>query len=339
MSNASLEQAPSSIVVGSVTNFGRYSGAVDNPNIEPSGMFGGVRLKEWHYLSFSGDEAFVAIAVVQLGYLSKAFAYVIDRRADWRIADYSSITPLGRSVTMSSSSVAGSTTFRSGKSRVEFVATGTRERGGWRAELDLQMHDGSRLHGSFTAERGEGFSLVHRLKSGNPAYTHKEAGMSAAADLRWGTRVINGVGLSSSDWTRSLAMRDTRWNWAAFTHRLADNRRVGLNLSAHVYDDRNGESEENVFFVDGRLHTLGGARFALPADPASEAWRVVSVKDGEFELMFEPRGAHHENANALVLRSRFVQPYGVFRGFVRAGGESIDVSGAVGVVEDHLARW
>jgi hypothetical protein len=300
---------------------------------------GAVRLKEWHYLSFSGDDAFVAIAMVQLGYLSKAFVYAIDRREGWRIADYSHIAPLGRSVTMAPSPVRGATTFRAGTNRVAFEATGTPETGGWKVDLDLRLSDRSRLVGGFTVLRGDGFSLVHKLPSGNPAYTHKDAGLLAEADLRWGDRPIRGRGLSSSDWTRSLAMRETRWRWAAFTHTLADGRRVGLNLSALVYDDARGESEENVVFVDGRLHSLGGARFELPRNPATEPWRVTSIRPGEFELTFEPRGAHRENTNALVLKSQFVQPFGVFTGFVRSGDEAIDVSGAVGVVEDHAAVW
>ena len=69
MSNNPLPYAPAAIISAGATNFGRFVGAIADPNIEPNGRLGRTRLKEWHYLSFAGDDAFVAIAVVQLGYL------------------------------------------------------------------------------------------------------------------------------------------------------------------------------------------------------------------------------------------------------------------------------
>lgn len=339
MSPKSLTPAPATLMGPTGPQFGRYVGAIERPELPLSGRWQRMRLKEWHYTSFSGDGALVALAIVQLGYVAKVFAYVIDTRDGWRIADTTRLFPLGGRVTMAPSSVSGRTVFSAGADRAEIEATGSPAAGGYRVNVDLGLSDGSRLRGELVIERGDGFSLLHRLDTGLPAYTHKDAGMKASADLTWGSRRIVGEGLSASDWTRALSKRETRWNWATAGVVMPDGRRVGLNLSAHVYDDANGESEENIVFVDGRPHSLGGARFELPAEPVRQPWRVQSHRDGEFDLTFHPRGAHHENTNAGVLMSRFVQPYGEFEGWVTISGERLTVDGARGVVEDHLARW
>jgi hypothetical protein len=316
--------------------FGRYLGAIPEPILPLPSPFGRFRLKEWHYFSFSGDDAFVALAIVQLGYLATGFVYAVDRRNGIRFAQTEALLPLGRGVTMAPSSIQGASLFRHGQDQTA-LRFAPDERG-WTAAIDVRL-EGERLHGEIRCQQGEGLALVHRLASGKPAYTHKDAGMVARADLTWGQRAIRGEGLACSDWTRSLAMHETRWNWASLSHRLPDGRHFGLNLSAHVLDDTQGESEEDAAWLDGKLHVLGGARFVVPERPSEQRWRIESMRQGEFALTFQPLGARRQDVDLGLVVGKFLQPFGEFTGVVQVGEETVQIERGFGVVEDHFARW
>jgi hypothetical protein len=97
------------------------------------------------------------------------------------------------------------------------------------------------------------------------------------------------------------------------------------------------------------LHALSEGRFELPpAERPGESlgdrarhlapWRIRSV-EGECDLVFTPRAVHDESLDLGLVRSRFVQPIGAFRGTVRRGDETLRIAHALGVVEDQDVRW
>jgi hypothetical protein len=57
--------------------------------------------------------------------------------------------------------------------------------------------------------------------------------------------------------------------------------------------------------------------------------------------VFTPEGARREDKDLLVAASRYVQPIGVFDGWVRAdhNAPKKDVVALAGVTEDHHSRW
>ena len=65
-------------------------------------------------------------------------------------------------------------------------------------------------------------------------------------------------------------------------------------------------------------------------------WRLVG--DG-IDLAFRPGGVHAQRTNLLVVKSRFVQPVGVFTGTVRVSGRDVQVESLPGVVEDQDVLW
>ena len=242
------------------------------------------------------------------------------------------LAPFGWGLQVAPSSVHGTTVWTRGENRLEIAAIAR----GWRATLALKL-DGKWLRGSAEIEQGEGLALVFPLAPKRLAYTHKDAGMLAELHMKFDDQPLPRQGLATLDWTRSAALRTTRWNWASCATRLKDGRRLGLNLSAHVYDDAAGASTENALWLDGQLQPLGGVTFALPASPASEVWHVQGP---EVELAFSPLGARRQNLNLGIIRSRFVQPFGHFAGTIRLpSGETLVVPASFGVVEDHLAVW
>jgi hypothetical protein len=288
------------------------------------------RLKEWHYMSFTTDEWYVAVGLVQLGYVANLFAYAVDRVQRRPAVEYGVLSPLGAALTFAPSSVVGRTSWRSRGATVSVDA-----RDGWDVELDIPLGS-ERLRGRAHVQSRDSLAMLHQLGPRRVAYTHKAAGWPASGQLELGTRLIrlNG-GLAASDWTRSQASRITEWKWASFSAFLPDGTPVGLNLSAQVYEDERGHSVENAFWSNGQVRQLRGVLFEVPSRPKEQRWRIRSVDSDEVDIEFEPLGAREEHTNFGLVRTDFVQPYGRFAGQVCGQ----DITGAFGVVEVHLSVW
>ncbi len=333
--------APHSARVGDSYSFGLYRRAIAVPNLSGSGLWAPFRLKEWHYLCASSGRYFFACAVVKLGYACKMFAYLVDRENPQRTVETSQLHPLGMGVSFAASSIDGRTSWedRNNHLVIEYVQT---PKPGWSVTLALQL-GAEKVQGTLHLEDAEALALLFKLPSGNPAYTHKAAGLTVTGSLS-----ANGVpidlrgAVGGIDWTRSVALRETRWQWSALQGITPQGERVGLNLSALVYDDASGNSLENALWVDGKVYPLGGVEFVLPADPRRQIWQVRSRQGSEVELRFTPLGSRDEQVNLGIIRSNFIQPYGTYEGTIRLpdqGIPSVCVDGMFGVVETHHSVW
>ena len=231
---------------------------------------------------------------------------------------------------MAPSSIAGTSRFR---------ARGVSIESGFEAGVQTRISvslSSVPCQAEFRLELDEALALLFPIAAQRAAYTHKASGMRVTGTLQLGPRRFDlSEGLASLDWTRSHALRHTRWNWASFVGHTGSGKRFGLNLSAHVYDDAAGNSLENAVWLDGRVHTLAGVRFEVPT-PTTGTWRIVSRDgSGEVDLTVQPSDERRSQLDLKLVRSVFVQPYGKAYGSVR--GERVD--GVVGVVEDHDALW
>ncbi len=336
-------------------HFGRFDQPIAKPAIAALGRQCRARTKRWQYTSLTLAEHFVAIAVADLGYAAHAFVYVVrhpqDPGSPQRAIEHASLTltqSLRPALHMAESSIAGTSTWRR---RGEHIAITWRTHGrsvavtavpGWHLDLDWPLGT-QRLRGQIVVDRpvaSRCLALVHPVAPNQPAYTHKEAGLPAVVDLRFGDEAIVGPAVATIDWTVGWMSRETRWKWTSAAWLTPDGRRAGLNLSAQVYDDDAGHSRENAVWLDGQLWPLRGVRYDVPANPASEPWRIRSLGGDEVDLTFHPRGARSERLNVGLIVSEFVQPYGSFTGRIRApNGPDLSLDGVFGVVEDHLSRW
>ena len=324
-----LEEAPASFFLRDQWQLGVYRTPFELAEMSKRG-WKRFRLKEWHYLSFTTDDWFVAVGLVQLGYVANLFAYAVDRMHSARVREYGALSPLGAALSFAPSSVRGQTAWQSRSASVCIEANE-----GWDVTLDMPLGP-ERLRGRAHIEARDSLAMLHRLGPSRVAYTHKAAGWPVSGALDLGGRSIRLDGaLGASDWTRSQASRITEWKWASLSALLTDGTPIGLNLSAQVYDDERGHSVENAFWVDGEVRRLSGVTFEVPSRPQTQRWRIHSIHGDEVDLDFEPLGAREEHTNFGIVRTDFVQPYGKFAGRVR--GHQID--GAFGVVETHLSVW
>ncbi|MBL8632699.1 MAG: DUF2804 domain-containing protein [Myxococcales bacterium] len=333
-----LPTAPDCAKHGDSYLFGRYKEAIHTPNIDAPGLLSRWKLKRWHYQSIATPQHFFAFALVDLGYAAKVFAYLIDRSRPTEKHEYTSLSPLGRGLQFADSSVQGQTAWQDGANRLAVSY-----QNGWQMTIDLRLGK-VRVHGQVSVQNDEALALLFRLPTGHPAYTHKAAGLRVHGSLFVNDTAIDlREAVASLDWTRSVALRETRWLWCSLQgYRGAV--RVGLNLSALVYDDAAGDSQENALWIDGRVYPLGGVTFSLPDNPRTEPWQIRS-KDphrSEINLVFTPYGTREEQLNLGLVMSRFIQPYGSYQGTVfstESGHPPLSVDGLFGVVETHHCLW
>ena len=277
--------------------------------------------KRWHYAGIFTDEVVVALAIVDLGWTSSAFAYLFDRRERRLRADLSRLGLPGGARVAERPSPDAVTSF----GRWRIARSGPR---GWRVEAHARgfLIDAT-LDEPDTAPT---LCAVATIDGGVANCTHKTLCVTARGTAAAGgaSFALDG-GFASLDHTHGLLARDTRWKWASAT-----GARVGFNL----VEGFNGPVE-NALWIDGALHSVGRAEMTFDAARPLEPWRIRTV-DGAIDVTFHPEGARGEHKQLVVAMSRYVQPIGVFRGKVRAPGSThtMDVELA-GVTEDHVARW
>lgn len=115
--------------------------------------------------------------------------------------------------------------------------------------------------------------------------------------------------------------RHTVWSWSAGVGVLTDGRPVAWNLVTGVHDAP--EASERTVWVDGVASEVG------PVEFASDLTRVG-------DLTFTEWSAREDNTNALLLRSKYRQPFGTFKGTLPDGNELAE---GYGVMETHDVYW
>jgi len=175
--------------------------------------------------------------------------------------------------------------------------------------------------------------------------------IKTAAMNTWGSITLHGAdaaqpprtlsldgGTGGMDYTNGYLPRHTAWQWAYTTGRLADGRLFGLNLVSQfsgIWD----EAHENAVWLDGALVPLDrGARVLFDKHDLMKPWTIRTV-DGSVHLQFQPLAVHREDLNLGVIRSRFVQPTGLYTGHVMVEGERVIVDRMPGVVENQDILW
>jgi hypothetical protein len=115
--------------------------------------------------------------------------------------------------------------------------------------------------------------------------------------------------------------RHTVWSWSAGVGVSADGRRVAWNLVTGVHDAP-GASERRVW-IDGEPREVGPVAFEPDLSRVGD-------------LRFSEWSARDDDTNALLLKSKYRQPFGTFRGTLPDGTELRE---GYGVMESHDVHW
>jgi hypothetical protein len=180
-------------------------------------------------------------------------------------------------------------------------------------EADLAVHEGDAVE-TVTPDPG-GY-----------AWTAKHGAGVARGTVRAGAREWRVEHPALIDVSAGYHPRHTSWCWSAGGGVLGDGRAVAWNLVEGIHDSP--RDSERTVWVDGRPHEVVPVRFA------PDLSGIAFIRDGALEFSAEATLRRH--ANLLLVRSRYEQPFGTFRGTLPGG---LELAEGYGVMERHDAVW
>ncbi len=320
---------PSFLAAGSSEPaFGAYSGPLPAVHLPNLGLRDRVtRRKRWVYVAMVTGEVWVSVAIVRTGYAATAFAFAYDLHGQRMMLDRTVLgpTPIAR-VSDDFHAPGEIARFAMGKTTLALTRRGST------LDLHVRMRD---FEIDAAIEEGSGppsITAIANLGGGLVNGTEKRALLAVRGRARSGNRemLLDG-GTAGYDYTHGLLPRHTKWRWAFGLGKSKAGEPFGLNLVEGFV----GEAECAAFFA-GAVVPLAEPRFEFDAARPMRQWRLA----GEgIDLAFEPGGMHAQNTNLGLVKSRFVQPVGIFTGTVRIGDRDVYVEGLPGVVEDQDVLW
>lgn len=327
-----MKSAPAHLVVDGQPAQGRYVGRI--PRLDWSGLrprpgwlWRRLHHKRWQYVGLGHDELFLAVAIVDVGWASSAFAYLFDRRRGRLLADWTQDGLPGLQAGVSDAPLT--------RARAWFRGPG--------AQLSLTHRDEDllALQVQTAGLQIEAWLDLHAMPPPLLAVGPIDGGLAHATQKTtalpvrgWaqagGERFSLDGAWGAIDASNGLLARETAWRWAS-----AHAPGLGFNLQQGYFG-----GQENLLWLDEQPIPLGAAHFDFdPAEPL-KPWRIAT-DDGLLDLVFTPEGMRSANKDMRVAASRYVQPVGVFEGWVRAapGASPRRVHRLLGVTEDHCSRW
>jgi hypothetical protein len=296
---------------------------VDTRHWDKQGFLGNRRRTErkaWIYMGVYSPDLICGFAIADAGMVATAFAYFYSFKDS--VFEENKITaplgfPTGFNPNLNSEWRLGNYLIKTSNGRLSFQYTGK-----FKMYIEAENPSG-------------GVSIVAPSGEKRPFnFTYKNLCMPVKVQVNNGginTYAVSGK-YGSIDFTKGYPPRETTWNWLSFIGNTETQKSIAVNL----VDQFNGNME-NILWVDGEKTQLSTAVFSMQEPYDKTDW-LIETRDGILNCHLSPRGARSENINALLLKSRFIQPFGTVDGTVVINGVQERFT-AVGVVEDHLAVW
>ena len=327
--------APPASVLSPTTGLpeeGAFRGPLPRVDLGPGdgSLFRLAHHKKWTYLALTTDELLLGLAIVDLGYAANAFVFAFEK-GQGMLVDRTAMGP-AFTVRVSDDAEEGAL--------ARFALGGTRlsiERpfGASAYDVDLRAKGVEVRARLETRGAPDAISAIATLPGRCMNTTQKRALLPVT-----GTAILDGRafrldgGLAGLDYTHGYLARHTAWKWAFLLGRARSGEKVALNLVEGFV----GEAE-CALWVDGELVPVGEGRFEFDAARPMDLWRVQTTC-GVVDLAFEPGGVHAEEKNLGLVKSRFLQVAGSYRGTINLPGRApLVLDGALGVTEDQDVLW
>jgi hypothetical protein len=330
VTRSSLTAAPASFLDASTgePSCGAFYGPLPPVSLGGLGLRDRIaRRKRWVYAAVATPEMWFSLAIVRTGYAATAFAFAYDLQGNRMMLDRTVLGPSGVARV--------SDDFHQEGEVARFAMGGTKltvaRRGG---TLDIHVRIGDLELDAAVDERTgpPAVTAIARLGDGLVNGTEKRALLGVRGRARVGQRVVVlDEGTAGYDYTHGLMPRHTKWRWAFALGKAVAGEPLGFNVAQGFM----GEAECAAFY-EGKVVPIAEPRFELDVRDPMKPWRLVG--DG-MDLAFRPGGVHAQHTNLLVVKSRFVQPVGTFRGTLRLAGKDVVVEALPGVVEDQDVLW
>ena len=186
--------------------------------------------------------------------------------------------------------------------------------------------DSGGVRADITVSEGGGVESVnaHPVGGGDGyVWTRKQAGVPARGWVELDGRRTEVDALAVVDDTAGYHARETSWRWCAGVGRSVSGERLGWNLVSGVNDGP--VASERTVWVDGE-----------PAEVAAVEIAADLSHAGDLVFHEWPDSARVDDTRALILRSRYRQPFGEFSGSLPGG---LELREGYGVMEAHDALW
>jgi hypothetical protein len=294
----------------------------------PHGRLQSLREKHWVYLTLAADALHVAVAVVDLGYATKVFAFAFDKASRRVVARESLLAPPKLGHLGLNLDAATLIDFKFGGVVVRMTREGSTVHAHatfGKISIDADLDDGA-APPSIGAVVDLGGQRFHA--------TEKRAlipwrGGVVAGDERWSVR----DGVAGFDFSRGFPHHATNWHWGFFLGTTTAGEPIAMNLVEGFV----GEAECAVWFR-GKVHGVGEGRFTFDKKRTYSPWEIHST-DGAIDLTLIPCDVHEEFMELGLIGARYKQPIGLFSGTITLGDEQLRLDKVVGVVEDQQVRW
>ena len=341
-----LRSAPASIEDHGQPRFGTYAGSLREVSLArlrgPYRLPGPLRFakhKRWFYAMLASPEVLAVLSVADLGYAANAFACAV-HLGERQVLFDASYMGLPRPFTAISNHPAAGALARFRALGIAIKLDRPHEEDAYQISAQARGWRGRRfsLRGQLAEGRAPPLTVIAPVPGdGVVNVTQKWASLELSGTLEADGRTfaLDG-GMAGLDYTNGYLGRRTSWRWAFAAGRLSSGVSFGLNLVEGF--NESDEAHENALWVADRLIPIGPARFEYDTARLLKPWRITT-EDGAVELSFLPIHAHREERDYKLVKSRFIQPLGLFEGTVKVGRSSLAIEKLPGVVEDQDVLW
>lgn len=300
-----------------------------------------LRLKEWEHFGLICEDYYFGMVIFDAKYLGNVFFYAFNRKTG-EFFEHKR-TSIGAPLRIARELWHSECYFKHIGFEMEFL--NRLDSGYHRLRVEIaRTHDKPKVSADVRIHEDlskfEPLVSVSPIGSDRALYTHKIAS-SAEGFVRIDDREVRldaerDFGLM--DVQKTYYPYNTFWNWTTFAWRNADGKIVALNLCQNFIEE-DEKYNENCLWLDGKIVPLSAARFDFDKNDVLKPWKITTT-GGEVDLIFKPLGERKGKISLGFLMSNFHQPFGEFSGVMRAPGkEAIEIDGAFGVCEHHLARF
>ncbi|CAN5893205.1 DUF2804 domain-containing protein [soil metagenome] len=288
------------------------------------------RRKRWVYGAIVTGDVWLSFAIVRTGYAATVFAFAYDLVAKRMLADRTVLGPTAVARVADDFHAPGEVAqFQLGKRHVSLVRTGS--------TLDVRVRlDDIAIDASIDERSGPpaitAIAAVGAPGEGLLNATEKRVLLDVQGRAVCAGRELSLDGGSAGyDYTHGLLPRHTTWRWAFAQGRSA----AGEPFAFNVVQGFVGEAE-CAAFLGGAVIPIAEPSFDFDVAQPGKPWRLTGRG---IDLTFAPGAVHEQHTKLVIVRSRFVQPVGVFTGTMRIDGRDILLDGLPGVVEDQDVLW
>jgi len=222
-----------------------------------------------------------------------------------------------------------------GPLRQRFWAVATPD-GRLRENTALFGSGGVRMEGPELAIDAPGVRARLRVEEAEPVETLSRHGNSYIWTRKQGGARVSGLieidgaphqfeARGMVDESAGYHARHTVWSWSAGVGRSSDGRAIAWNLVTGVHDAP--EASERTIWIDGSPTELPPVEFEED---------LSGIRGPDLDLTFTAWSAREDNTNALLLKSKYRQPFGTFTGTLTS---DINLTEGYGVMEAHDVYW